>query len=168
MSDKPAPNPCDTDGVAHPHSLQIRRTLDAPPEKVWAAYTQPELLSQWFCPKPWYITDAVIEPRPGGRFNFTMHGPDGELVPNSGIFLHVEPGRKLITTDALTPDWKPAGLPFMVATVEMIPTGDGRTEYSATARHWSEATMKQHEAMGFYEGWGPPSINWSSYSRRFE
>jgi Uncharacterized conserved protein len=154
MSQSEEANPCDTDGVAHDHALSIRRTLHAPPEKVWAAYTQPELLQQWFCPRPWTITDPVIELRPGGRFAFTMHGPNGEVVPNSGVFLYLEPGRKLVTTDALTPDWKPAGQPFMVATVEMEPTADGSTAYCATARHWNAETMKQHEAMGFHQGWG--------------
>ena len=83
-----------------------------------------------------------------------MHGPDGERFPNSGVFLEVVPNRRWITTDALTPDWQPAGQPFMVATVELTPRADGKTEYVATARHWNAETMKQHEAMGFHEGWG--------------
>ncbi|MBX3182774.1 MAG: SRPBCC family protein [Polyangiaceae bacterium] len=147
-------NPCETDGVAHPYELTLRRVLDAPPELVWRAYTDPELLSKWFCPKPWYITDAVVELRVGGRFNFMMHGPDGEKMPSSGVVLEVVPGRRLVTTDAFTPDWKPAGQPFMVSSVEMRPTDDGKTEYVAIASHWSEEALKQHEAMGFHEGWG--------------
>lgn len=132
----------------------LRRVLDAPPEKAWRAYTEPSLLEKWFCPKPWYITDAIIELRVGGRFNFVMHGPDGEVVPNAGVVLEVVPGRRLVTTDALTPDFRPTGEPFMVASVEMLPTADGKTEYVAIARHWTEAALKQHEAMGFHEGWG--------------
>lgn len=147
-------NPCVTDGVAHQFDLVLERVLDAPPEKVFKAYTDPAILSQWFAPKPWSITDAVVEPRAGGRFEFVMHGPDGEVFPNTGIFLEVVPNRRLISTDALTPDWKPAGQPFMVARIEMEPTGDGKTRYTATASHWSEAAMKQHVEMGFHEGWG--------------
>ncbi len=147
-------NPCHTPGVAHGHELVLRRVFDAAPDQIWKAWMEPALLQQWFCPKPWYVTDAVIEPRPGGRFNCVMHGPNGEVMPNSGVFLYVEPGRRWITTDAFTPDWRPAGAPFMVGEVELIPLADGKTEYVATARHWNEATMKQHEAMGFHEGWG--------------
>jgi uncharacterized protein YndB with AHSA1/START domain len=147
-------NPCHTPGVAHGHELVLRRVFDAAPDQIWKAWMEPALLQRWFCPKPWYVTDAVIEPRPGGRFNCVMHGPNGEVMPNSGVFLEVVPQRKWTTTDAFTPDWKPAGQPFMVATVELIPLADGKTEYVATARHWNEATMKQHEAMGFHEGWG--------------
>lgn len=147
-------NPCDTDGVAHTFDLVLQRVIDAPPEKVFKAYTDPAILSQWFAPTPWSITDAVVEPRAGGRFNFVMHGPDGERFPNAGIFLEVVENRRLISTDALTPDWKPAGAPFMVARIELEPTGDGRTKYTATASHWNAESMKQHEQMGFHEGWG--------------
>lgn len=147
-------NPCDTDGAAHDFDLVLERVLDAPPEKVFRAYMDPEILSQWFAPKPWSISDAIVEPRPGGRFQFVMHGPDGERFPNTGVFLEVVPNERWITTDAFTPDWRPAGQPFMTARIELAPTGDGKTRYKATASHWNEETMNQHVAMGFHEGWG--------------
>lgn len=150
-------NPCDTDGVAHAFDLVLERVIDASPEKIYRAYTDPAILSQWFAPKPWRITDAVIEPKVGGRFDFVMHGPEGERFPNSGVFLEVVPNRRLISTDAFTPDWKPGGQPFMVARIELEPTGDGRTKYTATASHWTAAAMKQHEDMGFHDGWGQVS-----------
>jgi uncharacterized protein YndB with AHSA1/START domain len=147
------PDPCVATG-AHRHELVLERTLDGAPENIWRAWTTPEILQQWFCPKPWSITDAVIEPEVGGRFAFTMHGPNGEVMPNDGVFLLVEPKRRWITTDAFVKGWLPAGLPFMSAEVGLTPLPDGRTRYVATARHWNEATMKQHEAMGFQDGWG--------------
>jgi len=154
MANETENNPCAADGAAHAFDLVLERVIDAPPEKIYRAYTDPAILSQWFAPKPWSITDAVIEPRVGGRFNFVMHGPDGERFPNSGVFLEVVPNRRLISTDAFTPDWKPTGQPFMTARIELESTGDGKTKYTATASHWNEATMKQHEEMGFHEGWG--------------
>lgn len=154
MADETEANPCDTDGAAHAFDLVLERMIDAPPEKVFRAYTDPAILSQWFAPKPWSISDMVLEPRPGGRFNFVMHGPEGERFPNSGIYLEIVENRRIISTDALTPDWKPAGAPFMVARIDLEPTGDGRTRYKATASHWTEAAMRQHEQMGFHEGWG--------------
>ena len=154
MANETETNPCDMPGSAHAFELVLERVLDAPPEKVFKAYTDPMILAQWFAPKPWAIKDAIVEPRAGGRFNFTMHGPDGEVFPSHGVFLEVIPNRRLISTDAFTPDWKPAGAPFMVARIELEPTGDGKTRYTATASHWNEASMKQHEQMGFHEGWG--------------
>lgn len=147
-------NPCDTDGLSHDFELTLERTFDAPPEKVFKAWTDPEILKQWFAPKPWSITQAKVDLRPGGVFQIVMRSPDGQEFPNSGVFLEVVSNRRIITTDALTPDWKPAGQPFMVSRVDFEPTADGRTKYTATASHWNAATKKQHEEMGFHEGWG--------------
>lgn len=154
MTDTPQDNPCDTDGTAHAFDLVLERTIAATPDKVFRAYTDPDLLSQWFAPRPWRITDAVIEPRPGGRMSFVMHGPNGERFPNTGVYLEVVSDRLLVSTDAFTPGWKPAGQPFMVARIELEPTGDGQTRLRAIASHWNQATMDQHLAMGFHEGWG--------------
>lgn len=145
-------NPCVASGP-HRHELVLERVLDGTPEQIRRCWMDPALLSQWFCPKPWRITDAVIEPEVGGRFAFTMHGPDGEVMPNDGVFLLAEPTR-WITTDAFVKGWLPAGMPFMSAEVALTALPDGKTRYVATARHWNEATMKQHEQMGFHEGWG--------------
>jgi uncharacterized protein YndB with AHSA1/START domain len=146
-------DPCVATG-AHNHALVLERVLNGTPEKIWKAWMTPEILAQWFCPKPWSISAPVIEPEVGGRFAFTMHGPDGEVMPNDGVFLLVEPNRRWITTDAFVKGWLPAGMPFMVAEIVLTPLEGGKTRYVATARHWSEEAMKQHEAMGFHEGWG--------------
>ena len=92
--------------------LAIRRRLAAPRAAVWRCWTEPELLKQWFCPKPWHVTEAVIDLRPGGRFFTRMAGPmpDGSQadMPNEGCFLSVEPERRLVFTDALHAGWRPA------------------------------------------------------------
>jgi uncharacterized protein YndB with AHSA1/START domain len=154
MANEADNNPCDTDGLAHGFELKLERVFDAPAAAVFRAWTDAEILKQWFAPAPWTITRARVEPRPGGLFQIVMRSPDGQEFPNTGIFLEVVPDRRIITTDALTPDWKPAGQPFIVTRIDFEPLGDKRTRYTATASHWTEAAMKQHEAMGFHEGWG--------------
>lgn len=134
------------------HDLSIELILDAPAEKLYRCYTDPKLLQQWFAPKPWTIKSVDIDVRPGGRFNFVMASPDGQEYLNSGIFLAVEPNKKLVTTDAVTPDFKPSG-PFMIAEVTFEDMGAGKTRYRAVARHWSEEAQKQHAEMGFEPGW---------------
>lgn len=136
------------------HELVLDRILDASPGSLWRCWVEPGLLEQWFCPKPWYVTDAVLDLRPGGVFSTVMHGPEGEEFPNTGVVLEVVEGRKLVFTDAFTPGWLPSGRPFMVAEVTFEDAGEGRTRYIARARHWSAETLKEHEAMGFHEGWG--------------
>lgn len=142
--------------MAAPHQfdLVLKRILDAPPEKVWRAYTDPKILATWFSPKPWTISECELDVRPGGVSKFTMHGPDGTAFPNVGVYLEVVPNRRLVTTDAYGPDWVPSDNPFMTAIVDFEDLGDGRTAYTATARHWTAENKKAHEEMGFHEGWG--------------
>ena len=154
MAQETETNPCDTDGVAHAWDLVLKRTFDATPEQVWKAWTTPDLLKQWFAPRPWSTPEATVDLRPGGVFRVTMRAPDGVEFPNSGVFLEIVPNRKLVSTDAFAPGWKPAGQPFMVTTIELTPTADGKTDYVATASHWTAEAMKQHEDMGFHQGWG--------------
>lgn len=134
------------------NDLAITRVIDVPRERVWEAWTNPEVLKQWFCPRPWRVTDCTIELHPGGRFHTTMAGPDGEVMPNPGVILEVVPFERLVTTDAYTEAWKPAEKPFMTAIVEFEDLG-GKTRYTATARHWNVEDRIAHEKMGFYDGW---------------
>ena len=130
--------------------LSVTRTIAAPPEKVWDVLVNRQ--EDWWCPKPWRAVIDRQDRRPGGACDMTFHGPDGETMPQNGIYLAYEEGRRFVTTDAVTADWQPAG-PFMVGIWEIEPEGDG-TRYTARARHWNEETMKQHQEMGFEDGWG--------------
>ena len=78
------------------HVLALDRMLDAPVEKLWRCWTEPELLERWFCPKPWHASDVRIDLRPGGEFSSVMNGPNGESFVNAGVFLEVEPRRRLV------------------------------------------------------------------------
>lgn len=134
------------------HELAIELTLDAPADKLFRCYTDPKLLQKWFAPEPWTIRSVDIDPRAGGRMSFVMASPEGQEYPNSGIYLEVVPNRKIVTTDAVTPDFRPSG-PFMIAEVTFEDLGNGKTRYRAVARHWNEQTLKQHQEMGFEPGW---------------
>lgn len=136
------------------HELVLERVFDAPPEKVFKAWTDPAILPRWFAPRPFTTPKVEIELRPGGVFNVVMRSEDGTEYPNPGVVLEVVPGRKLVTTDAFGPGWVPAGQPFMVAEVTFEPLEGGKTRYTARARHWTAEAKAQHEQMGFHEGWG--------------
>lgn len=133
-----------------PNELSITRYIDAPPAKVWDVMTRRQ--EEWWCPKPWRAEIIEQETRPGGRTSMIFRGPDGEEAPQEGIFLAWDEGRRFVSTDAVTADFQPAG-PFMVGVWEIAPEGNG-TRYTASARHWTEEACRQHEEMGFTEGWG--------------
>lgn len=131
------------------NELSITRTIAASPEKVWDIMANRQ--EEWWCPAPWRIEMLAQDRRAGGRSAMIMRGPDGEEMPQEGIFLEWTEGKRFVTTDAVTSAFEPAG-PFMIGIWEIEPEGD-HTRYTARARHWSEDAMKQHEDMGFEEGW---------------
>jgi uncharacterized protein YndB with AHSA1/START domain len=135
------------------HELILTRTIDASPEKLFRAWTEPELMKQWFAPLPYTTPHAETDVRPGGSNLVVMRGPDGVDMPNRGVYLEVVPNRRLVVTDAYTKAWEPSEKPFMTLILTFDPEGRG-TRYTARVLHWSEADRKEHEAMGFHEGWG--------------
>lgn len=133
--------------------LELIRQFRAPPAAVWRALTEAELLKRWFCPAPWRISEAVLEPWPGGRFYTRMRGPEGQDLPNEGCVLAVERERRLVFTDALTAGFRPAASGFMTAILSLAPK-DGGTVYRAEALHADAARRQEHLRIGFHEGWG--------------
>lgn len=132
-----------------PFELSIARFINAPPGVVWQVWT--ERLAEWWSPKPWTTRIIENDMRAGGRMAMVMTGPEGETSPLEGVYLEVVPQQAIVFTNVFTVGWVPQ-TPFMVGFFTFTPS-DGGTQYQAGARHWDEATMKQHEAMGFADGW---------------
>ncbi|HEY0113875.1 MAG TPA: SRPBCC domain-containing protein [Allosphingosinicella sp.] len=136
--------------------LSVTRFIDAPPETVYRVYV--ERTAEWWAPKPWATQIVEFDARPGGRFAFEMTGPEGESHPGESVVLEAVPGEKLVLTNAFAAGWEPrttmdSECDFPCVTlVTFEPEGTG-TRYTAKVRHWSEAAVKAHEAMGFEPGW---------------
>lgn len=137
--------------------LVLERVIDVPVDLVWKAWTEPENLKAWYCPRPWSVSDCELDLRPGGTFSATMRSPEGQEFVNLGCYLDIVPNERIIWTDALLPGYRPAekgilGSFFLTAVITMTPEGTG-TRYKAVAMHQSPEGRKQHEEMGFHEGW---------------
>jgi uncharacterized protein YndB with AHSA1/START domain len=126
--------------------------IDAPCEKLFRAWTEPELLKQWFTPRPW--TTAVVETdvRPGGSSLIVMRGPDGNEFLNRGVYLEVVKNERLVFTDAYTKAWEPSAKPYVTGVLTFEDVG-GKTKYTARVFHWTVADREAHEKMGFHQGW---------------
>lgn len=107
---------------------------------------------QWFCPKPWTVSAAELDVRPGGSNVIVMRSPDGEEFPNRGVYLDVVKNERIVLTDAFTKAWQPSEKAFMTAIITFEDDA-GKTKYTARVLHWSEADRKAHEEMGFHQGW---------------
>jgi uncharacterized protein YndB with AHSA1/START domain len=133
--------------------LVLTRLIDAPRENLYRAWTEPELLKQWFAPLPYTTPIAEMDVRPGGANLIVMRGPDGTEMPNRGVYLEVVKNEKLVFTDAYTKAWEPAQKPFMTVILTFADEG-GKTRYTARVRHWTVEDRQAHENMGFHQGWG--------------
>ncbi|TNC73841.1 ArsR/SmtB family transcription factor [Rubellimicrobium roseum] len=135
-------------------ALTVTRVLRAPRPAVWRCLTEPDLLRQWFAPRPAEVTGVEIEPRAGGRF-YTVIRYMGQSMPGDGLVLEIVEQQRLTWTNMLLTGWRPAAgvdLPF-TATIEIADHVEG-TIYRAAARHPDTATAERHEALGFSQGWG--------------
>ena len=142
-----------TDTPLNERELVLTRLIAAPRAKLYRAWTEPELLKQWFAPLPYTTPVAELDVRPGGSCLVVMRDPDGNDWPNPGVYLDVVENERLIFTDAYVRAWEPSNKPFMTAIVTFADE-DGGTRYTARVLHWTVADREEHERMGFHQGWG--------------
>jgi uncharacterized protein YndB with AHSA1/START domain len=134
--------------------LVLSRLIDAPRETLYRCWTEPELLKQWFAPAPVATPVAELDVRPGGANLIVMRMPDGQEMPNRGVYLEVVPNQKLVFTDAYVKAWEPSADPFMTVILTFEDAGAGQTRYTARVRHFTVEGRERHEQMGFHQGWG--------------
>lgn len=60
------------------NKILVERKFDAPKDLVWAAWTEAEILAQWWAPKPWRAVTKSMDFREGGNWHYYMLGPEGE------------------------------------------------------------------------------------------
>lgn len=146
-------------------TLTLHRIVRAPRHLVWECWTTPAHLKKFFVPRPHTIENIEMDLRPGGAFN-TLMKVDGNLYPNDGSILALDPGERLVFTDMMLAGWQPVAEPGLGFTAELIlkdhPEG---TEYTAIARHRTRDSAETHEAMGFQDGWGTVVTQLEDYIR---
>ncbi len=76
--------------------LQIERTLNAPVKLVWEVFTQPEHIVNWWGPNGFTNTIYTMDVRPGGEWDFMMHGPDGTDYKNRAFYQEIIPFKKIV------------------------------------------------------------------------
>ena len=71
-------------------AFKASREIPATVEQVFAAFSDPERLSRWWGPAGFTNTFTTCEFNPGGRWSFTMHGPDGKNYRNECLFAEID------------------------------------------------------------------------------
>jgi uncharacterized protein YndB with AHSA1/START domain len=131
-----------------PTTLRITRTLAAPREKVFRAWTDPQTLERWFAPSDAYRTTVPeLDARPGGRYKFEMHH-EGKVYSMWGVFREVKPPEKLVFTWQWDEERDRGDAGDTLVTIELFERG-GATELVLTHERFpSETARDQHN-----KGW---------------
>lgn len=79
-----------------PRAIVGVREFDAPRELVFAAWTDPKHLAQWWGPHGFSTTTSSFDLRPGGIWRFVMHGPDGRDYQNRVTFEEIAPPERIV------------------------------------------------------------------------
>jgi uncharacterized protein YndB with AHSA1/START domain len=127
-------------------SLTIRRRFDAPPALVFAAWTEPKHMTEWWATKDAVTLHAEADLKVGGRFRVVFQTPDGEKHDVSGVFREIAPGEKLVMS------WAWATTPDRQSQVSLWfrPDGDGT---SLTLKHefFFDETARDNHNRGWNE-----------------
>jgi len=132
-----------------PHGITITRIFDAPRERVWREWTDPERFADWFGGPEADIPLATVsmDVREGGPWRATMFfGSDRREIPWHGTYREVVPPERLV----LTISDQPPGNRYELVTVVLTDLGDGRTEMHFEQRGFMPP--EHYEAAG--AGWG--------------
>ncbi|MBV1690201.1 SRPBCC family protein [Novosphingobium sp. G106] len=112
--------------------IVLCRVLDAPRERVFAAWTDPEQLGQWFGPAGFKTETLECDIRPGGRWRFIYTAPDGTIYDNRMVFLRIEAPRLIETEHGSDKDDDPGR--FHV-TITFDEQSDGKTVLTMRQLH---------------------------------
>lgn len=107
--------------AASPHHtptvFRTERVFPHPPDAVYAAFADGDRLARWWGPRGFTNTFETFEFRPGGRWVFVMHGPDGSRHPNESAFRALDSGKRV--------QIEHMSAPHFTLTVTLEPTGSG-------------------------------------------
>lgn len=127
-------------------SFSIERSLDAPIETVFAAFTEAPILKRWWGPEGFTTPSAEVDARPGGKYRIAMQPPEGETLHVFGTFVEVDRPRKLVYTWAWDEDEGPSH--ESLVTIELTSHGQQTHLLLTQTRLENEKSRDGH-----IEGW---------------
>lgn len=140
--------------------IKVVREFDASVEKVWKAWTEPQLLDQWWAPKPWKAVTQSMDLRAGGRWFYYMQGPDGERHYCKVDYETVTPNKFYSGTDAFCDENGNTSteMPSMHWDISFNSSGN-TTKVEVEITFASETDFDKIIEMGFKEGFAAAHKN---------
>jgi uncharacterized protein YndB with AHSA1/START domain len=157
--------------------FEITRVFDAPRDKVWKAWTEPERLKQWWGPSGFKVHTCKVDLRPGGTFLYGMKGPDGNDVWGKFVYREIKAPERLVfivsfsdpqggvTRHPMSPGW-PA---YILSTVAFSEKGGKTTVTVSWIPH--EATEAERKTFdegraSMNQGWGGTMDQLTAYLKK--
>jgi len=133
--------------------ITVIRFFDAPAAQVWRAWTEKEILDQWWAPKPWKTNTEAMDFRVNGSWVYTMNGPEGEKHWCKADYTAISAPKSFSITEYFCDEKsnKNTDLPTMRWDVSFQPEGD-ITRVTVVINFDSEADLETITNMGFQEG----------------
>lgn len=129
-------------------AVQLRRLLDATPERVFAAFADPTLVARWLRPSPDIkLTVLSFDFRVGGSYRFAYDVADGQRMVVGGGFRAIEPPTRLVFSWLIEPPDEHAGIDSEV-TVQLVPRGKS-TELAIQHAHFGRSDAERRHEQGW-------------------
>ncbi len=133
--------------------VNVEREFAAPVGKVWAAWTQSELLDQWWAPRPWKARTKSMDFREGGTWLYAMVGPEGEEHWAKLDYKTINPQKSFSGIDAFCDENGTLNEEFARSTwTNTFTEANGTTTVSVVIQYDKYEDIEQIMQMGFKEG----------------
>jgi uncharacterized protein YndB with AHSA1/START domain len=133
--------------------VNVEREFAATVGKVWAAWTQSELLDQWWAPRPWKARTKSQDFREGGSWLYAMVGPEGEEHWAKLDYKTINPQKSFSGIDAFCDENGTLNEEFARSTwTNTFTEADGTTTVSVVIQYDKYEDIEQIMEMGFKEG----------------
>ena len=127
-------------------SLELKRVFQASLAQLYQAWTDPEMMGEWFCPDAKMRSSCALDLRVGGRYEIQMHPQEGDPFVVAGVYQEIIPNEKLVFT------WRWQGVEGAgesLVTVLFQPISERETEL--TLQH--ERFLNEEDRDNHAEGW---------------
>nr|WP_295929112.1 SRPBCC domain-containing protein [uncultured Dyadobacter sp.] len=133
--------------------VNVEREFAAPVGKVWAAWTQSELLDQWWAPRPWKARTKSMDFSEGGAWLYAMVGPEGEEHWAKVEYKAIDPQKQFKANDAFCDENGTINTEFAQAIwTNTFTEANGTTTVSVAIQYDKYEDIEQMMQMGFQEG----------------
>lgn len=134
-------------------TVNVKREFDASLANVWSAWTEPEILDQWWAPAPWKSKTKSMDFKEGGRRLYAMIGPEGEQHWAIADFTSISPKTNFKYLDAFSDSEGNLNTEFPRSDWNVnFSEQDGSTFVDVVIKHEKLSDLEMIIQMGFNEG----------------